>query len=566
MSLRFRPSLQEWPKGPQDSPQRYTRRQPLAIVGLFASIMLLFGAFFQASVALPASKGVNSSQLAELVEGHHSLRAFDLVRAREIAKNLPVSVQQSPDGRYFLGRLHFYEGEYAKSVQQFGPQTYVGSDGSVDDFPAYSARVLEATTGLAVKESAHFRVFYQADGPDQILIDYALETLEKAYWVLSAELEHQAPEKIRVEIYPDSRRFIMASGLKAEEIETTGTVALCIYNKLMITSPRALALGYRWMDTLSHELVHLLVAQKSRNTVPVWLQEGLAKFFEVRWRGGRGADMTPTSESLLAEALEADKLVPFERMSPSLAKLPSAEEAQLAFAQVQTVIEYVLQTKGLEGVQQLMLEMRNGRSDRQAMEAVLGVSFVTFESQWKTFMQSKRLERLPGIALLPTILKAQEVAAGEDAPEKIDDPFMAQNKKLRDFTRLGDLMRERGRFKAALVEYHKAQQSSPIESPALSVKIALTWMENGDPGRARSQLEDTVKRYSGFAPAWLTLATAQLKQGDLAAAMVSLHEANAVNPFDPTVHRQLAMVYEANGDKTKAGRELQVLQALVGPG
>lgn len=537
----------------------------LAVIGLFSSMLLLSGAFYQASYAVPASK-LSVGQMSDLLEGQYALRAFDVPRARAIATALSASVKESPDGRLFLGRLAFYEGDYERAVKTFGDLTFMNSEGKVDDFPSYVARVGESVKGLTVKESPHFRVLYQADGPDRILIDYALDTLEKSYAVLSAELGHQSPEKIRVEIFPDSRRFIMASGLKGEEIETTGTVALCIYNKLMITSPRALALGYRWMDTLSHELTHLLIAQKSANTVPVWLQEGLAKYFEVRWRGGRGADMTPTSESLLAEALEADKLVPFERMSPSLAKLPSAEEAQLAFAQVQTVIEYILQKKGLAGIHKLVDEMRNGRSDRQAVEAVVGTDFATFTEQWRAFIKAKRLKKLPGIALLPTILQAQEVEKGEDAPEKIEDPFMAQNKRLREFSRLGDLMRERGRYKAALVEYNKARLASPIESPALSVKIALTWLENSEPAQARDILEQTVLRYNSFAPAWMTLATAQLKQGDVDAAHHSLSEANAINPFDPMVHRQLAVVYEARGQKDKSNQELRLLQDLFSKG
>lgn len=510
--------------------------------------------------------GSVGTRQAELIDGHRALRAFDMQRARTIAADLSRSVADSPDGRYFLARLAFYEGDYSRSLQLLGSNAWSGPDGKSDEFPTYVAQVADATTGLVEKQSEHFRLFYQDSGPDRILADYALDTLERAYAVLSSELDIQSPDKIRVEIFPDSRRFIQASGLKAEEIETTGTVALCIYNKLMITSPRALAIGYRWMDTLSHELVHLLVAQRSANSVPVWLQEGLAKFFEVRWRNGRGADMHPTSESLLAEALEANRLVPFERMSPSLAKLPSAEEAQLAFAQVQTVIELILQRRSLTGIHQLMQEMREGRTDRQAVEAVLDMSFSEFERTWVQFMKAKRLKRLPGIALLPTLLKAQEVSQDASAPEKIDDPFMAKNKRLRELTRLGDLMRERGRHRAALIEYTKAQQASEVVSPALTVKIAMTWLDNGNPAEARKVLETLLERYNSFAPAYTTLATALLRLNETDGALRALQEANAINPFDPNVHRGLVVLYEAAGQLEKSKKEQQVLQVLEGKG
>ena len=57
--------------------------------------------------------------------------------------------------------------------------------------------------------------------------------------------------------------------------------------------------GYDWLDTVSHEFVHLVVSKKSRNTVPIWMHEGLAKYLESRWRGPAGGAMTPSTLALL---------------------------------------------------------------------------------------------------------------------------------------------------------------------------------------------------------------------------------------------------------------------------
>src|SRR5207245_617002 len=85
---------------------------------------------------------------------------------------------------------------------------------------------------------------------------------------------------------------------------------LCKYNRLMITSPRALLRGYAWLDTLSHEFVHYLVTRKGRNAVPIWLQEGLAKFLETRWRGAPGLAVDEMSTTLLTTAARDRKLFP----------------------------------------------------------------------------------------------------------------------------------------------------------------------------------------------------------------------------------------------------------------
>ena len=71
----------------------------------------------------------------------------------------------------------------------------------------------------------------------------------------------------------------------------------------MIVSPKALVRGYPWLDTLTHEYTHYIVSRVSRNSVPIWLHEGLAKFEERRWRGPSGGGLPPAMDNLLSQAL-----------------------------------------------------------------------------------------------------------------------------------------------------------------------------------------------------------------------------------------------------------------------
>ena len=45
-----------------------------------------------------------------------------------------------------------------------------------------------------------------------------------------------------------------------------------------------MAHGYPWLDTLAHEMTHLALSQGTRDRAPLWLQEGVAKREETRWR------------------------------------------------------------------------------------------------------------------------------------------------------------------------------------------------------------------------------------------------------------------------------------------
>src|SRR5260370_14761133 len=112
-------------------------------------------------------------------------------------------------------------------------------------------------------ESAHFILCYPK-GKDEILAPYALETLESIRQALSQDLGFAPPGKVRVEVVNDARELSKVSTLTYKQIITTGTIAICKFNKLMITSPKAVLHGYDWRDTLAHEFVHLGVSQKNQ--------------------------------------------------------------------------------------------------------------------------------------------------------------------------------------------------------------------------------------------------------------------------------------------------------------
>src|SRR5438045_8521791 len=150
----------------------------------------------------------------------------------------------------------------------------------------------------------------------------------------------------------------------------------------MITSPRALLRGYAWLDTLSHEFTHYLVTQKGRNSVPIWLQEGLAKFLETRWRGAPGMAVDDLSLGLLQDAAKKNKLIPFSRMHPSIAMLPTQEQAALAFAEVEAAIRLLYQRGGQSALTELVSGMAAGMTDEQAVARAAGNSSGGFEAAW----------------------------------------------------------------------------------------------------------------------------------------------------------------------------------------
>jgi hypothetical protein len=214
-----------------------------------------------------------------------------------------------------------------------------------------------------------------------VLIPYASAALDKAWTALASDFADSSDPQaaaptapVRVEIYEEIADLARVSTLTLHEIETSGTIALCKWNRLMIVSPKALLRGYPWLDTLTHEYTHYIVSRAGRGQVPLWVHEGLAKFEEKRWRGPSGGGLSPAMEQLLSTALQKKRLISFEQMSPSMAKLPSQEDTALAFAEVYTFIEYLHGRAGFGGIRSLIRSLADGLGEARAMQTAFGVS------------------------------------------------------------------------------------------------------------------------------------------------------------------------------------------------
>ena len=243
----------------------------------------------------------------------------------------------APDTAYLDGYQRFVLGDYEGAVHSLD-KAATGAPGNADvrELSNLAHEAAAAIKDHKEERSPHAIVRYASD--DAVLVPYARDTVEAAYQALHDDLGFEPELPIRIELYRSPADLAAVSSLSQAEVARTGTIALCKWARLMVTTPRALAYGYPWLDTINHELVHYAVSTLTGDRAPVWLQEGLAKFLERRWREPPGGRIPPAMEHLLAKALRTNHLITFEAMHPSMAKLPSAEDATLAFAEVANAI------------------------------------------------------------------------------------------------------------------------------------------------------------------------------------------------------------------------------------
>jgi tetratricopeptide (TPR) repeat protein len=481
----------------------------------------------------------------------------DLDTARAAIEPLLAKHPDDRGAQALGGMLRFHEQRYAEAVELL--EAAGASRAGGIDYLALARAARDVTRDHQRAGSEHFVVSYPP-GKEEVLVPYLLDALEAQRQALLQDLGYAPEGKVAVEILRNVRELARLSTLSEAEIRTSGTIALCKFDKLMITSPKALVRGYDWLDTAAHEYTHFVVTQRTRNNTPIWLHEGIAKYSETRWRGAGGESLSPWSAALLQDAVKKDRLVTFAQMHPSMAKLPSQEAASLAFAEVMVAVEYLQKKGGRPLLSRILDRVAGGMPAEKAVAEGLGVSFDAFLADWKRYMAARPLPA-GGDTELRRLRFEDDPKQGHGAhAEWAEIP----DERARGFARLGEIMRERGRWAAARVEYGKAMRRVGPRYPVLTSKFALAAMNSGHDAEAEAALAEAARTHPHYAALHVNLGRLKLKRQDWKGARDAFLLANRVDPFDPEIHAGLALAAEGTGDAETASRERRFMQILSG--
>ncbi|MGZ8495287.1 MAG: tetratricopeptide repeat protein [Candidatus Binatia bacterium] len=497
----------------------------------------------------------------EFKAGEEILEAWRLADAEAIAAKALKENPKSATALEFDGRIKFYQGRYPEALAVLDRALAVDSkDPRRQAMKLLTQLTLDVHKSFKRHESAHFILFVD-DKRDGILVPHALDALEKTYEAIGAELGYFPKEKVRVEVAPDATSFNAISTLSLRDIEETGAVGICKFNKLMIISPRALSFGYRWVDSLSHEYLHYAIVSMSNNQAPIWLHEGMARFYETRWRKPAPVKeahedyLTPANQTLLVQALEKNQFVGFKKMEPSLIHLDTPEQVQLAYAEAASAVDFINQSKGRVGVRELLATLKD-KPTPEAVEKVYGMAFDAFETKWKAFLKAKGLKPIEG-----SRVRRLRVKKDQREDEEVVELREIQSAIARNRTHLADQMLAKGRPVAALNEYQRALQASP-QSPVILNKLGRVMIEQNRVEEALSLLKKALDIDPDSSSTYVQLGRGYHLAKNFKESRTVLEEAIQLNPFHPLIYRLLTEVYAALGDAEKARQAKTTLESL----
>ena len=476
--------------------------------------------------------------------------------------NLPCAVtlseslyEQNPNDADVLklrARTLFHLGEFEAVVSILDQVTEQGVD--VPDNGGFPARAsLAAFTGMVETKGTGIIVRHDP-GIDRVLVQDALNTMGAARLKFDAKLGGGPEHDVILDIFPTAKRFMQASGIPEEAVRTTGVIALSKWNRLLITSPKATSGGYPWMDTSAHEYIHLVVSWRTKDKAPVWLQEGLARYLEKHWREDPEFYLSSKQQTLLATALVDDAFVPFEKFRLSMAYLDSGEEAALAYAQVSTMVDFMVRQAGEASLIELMDRIAEGESAEDAVSGLAGfTSFQDFKVEWRQF-----------VATLPLVqqeLTKSSIVLDGEGGDFADDPVLQNRTDLAKHVRIGDLLMEHQKYKAALVEYKKSEDPDEPMSPTSLSRMAECYFQLGD---LVSSNEQMIKALTLYGENIQVLMTAGRLASDI--GLPNPHEywlrAHEINPYNIEIQRALILYYQATNNIEAASHHESIVSIL----
>ncbi len=518
---------------------------------VITSAVLLMSYFF---FTPPAMSSEVSPEVIQSLKG--KLERWDVETVWPEVKEVISKDPKNPELLELASHIALHRGDYPESLRLIKSAIEIGGEDEYKrGFALFVEETLSVLTPYQRHESPHFVILLD-EKQDGILVDTLTDALEKTHQVMAKQYGFKPKEKVRIELFPDARAFYLASTLSVRDIEVTGAVGLTKFNKLQFLSPRALVHGYRWLDAISHEYMHYLIVKLTSNKAPIWFHEGLSKYEETRWRDGPSY-LSTVNQTLLAQAQANQKLIPFEKMEPSLIHLETPEDVQLAYAQAASAIEFILMAAGHERLQEIMKRMADSsmRGAGEAMKEVLGFDFPEFEKRWRAFLASKELSPVPGVAV-----HRYKVSEGGADAERLD---MEEIKSMvaRNRAHLGDRLKERGRASAAVLEYRRALSEAGDSVPILN-RLSSALIDTGRNQEALTVLRRSQELSPDHPTPYAQMGQIYLKLKDFKQARGAFEESLQINPFNPEVHLGLAQACEMLGDPAGAAKAREVANKL----
>lgn len=230
-------------------------------------------------------------------------------------------------------------------------------------------------------EEAGIRVHWIADGGDPSFAQTALDIGRTSVADIRTELRGPMPSPLDIFIYDSDANLHGALVLTGRD--WVGGQARPELGVVVIAIPAGQGYTLQMKRYIPHEITHLLIhaltTPEGYKNVADWLDEGLATSNEQL--------PTPEYAVALETAREAGQLLPLEQLCVPFS--PDPRTAVLSYAQSASVVDFIREHHGAEGIRRLLSAYAEGASCKSGVEDALNTSFARLEADWRMSLESQ---------------------------------------------------------------------------------------------------------------------------------------------------------------------------------
>ena len=419
------------------------------------------------------------------------------------------------------------------------------------DVVAHNLVTLQAKLGEFTTLEAAGIVLRMDKREAQIYGPRAMQLLQRAKQTLSSKYKMQLAEPVIVEIFPDQKDFaIRTFGLPGG----AGFLGVCFGKVITANSPASQGANpSNWEAVLWHEFCHVVTLQKTRNKMPRWLSEGISVYEERQANPSWGQSMDAQYRKMILD----DELTPISKLSGAFLQPPSPMHLQFAYYESSLVVQYLIETYGIEVLHRILDDLAVGMPINQSLQRYSG-SLPELEKEFEQFAR-KQAEQLA-----PTLDWSE--------PELPPRPGLAEVKTW---------LEQHPRNYLALNGYaqlliRNKQWSAAVEPLSLLLKefpedisggcayelLSQVYRQLDKPELERAILEQWIQRDNDALAAQLRLLEIYAGQQNWQELARVAELTLAVNPLLTSPHQQLAAAAAALQQPQRSIPSLQALLAL----
>jgi len=209
--------------------------------------------------------------------------------------------------------------------------------------------------------------------------------------------------------------------------------------------------------------------------------------------------------------------LPLDRLGPSIAMLPSADAATVAFAEVTSFVRFYIATASSGALQRLFAELKEGKDPNAALIAASGADLKAWDARWRA------------------MIEAAAKAASPSPDEEVEHLGIHALRDLRDRSRLATLLLARGKPGPAKKELDRIPAAT---ARAVASDPTLRWlrgraleMEQRE-ADADSLVDDPARVASSFGPWWALRGRRARARGEDDSSRQAFSEALAADPME----------------------------------